>query len=111
MTDEHPKITIGTVLDRVVRYWPLLLIVFAMVAAGVETRLQVRALMQDRQQDSRQWEIIRTNLERGQAHDTRIREIERHMTPEAIQKWGAVQAQVARHEREITAIERRLNER
>jgi hypothetical protein len=86
--------------------WWVLIVAFAMViGAGVRAQIQIEELYRDRQQDSRQWEIIRANLEASQNHDARLRAVERHVTPAAIQKWGEVQSLVAAHERKIEALQ------
>lgn len=84
--------------------WWVLIVAFAMmIGAGVRVQIQVEELYRDRQQDGRQWEIIRANLEASQNHDARLRAVERHMTPEAIQKWGEVKSTVGRTERRLDA--------
>lgn len=93
-------------LDSVVKWWPIITGFIVIIIAGAETRFQVAELVKDKQADIKQWELIRKNLEFNQQQQTMILEMQRHMTPQAIQRWGEVQADVRRHEREINELQR-----
>ena len=108
------KVTIGMVLDRAVRYWPFILAVVFLIGAGVEARIEIANLNKRlditddlRAEDKLMREILNSHAREWVNHDDRISAMEVHFEPENIQKWGAVQAAVDRHEDAIKELQRR----
>jgi len=87
---------------KILRFWPVALGFVALIAAGVKVQFQVEGIQQDiaeirknRESEVNQWRRINGNGQELVEHRGRLKEIEKHMTPAAIQKWGQVQATVA----------------
>lgn len=81
------------IVASLLRWWPILIVIAAGLIAWGETRYQVQHLVNDKQADRKQWELIRENREALTDHAGRLRAIEKHVTPEAIQEWGALKQQ------------------
>ncbi|MHA2163195.1 MAG: hypothetical protein ACXABF_12305 [Candidatus Thorarchaeota archaeon] len=94
------QVTVGQVGQQVMKYWPAILIIVALIAAGAEVRLRVNQhgetlkiivkKLESREIDKQQWVAIRGLIEDSVAQAGKIKELEKHVTPEAIQKWGEV---------------------
>lgn len=87
--------------SRLLRFWPVILAGGLILIAGVETRIQVSRLVSDRQVDIKQWELIRKQGHKIVDHERRLQDIEQHMTPQAIQRWGQIQATVDEDHRRL----------
>lgn len=98
------RMSIGQVGGQIMRYWPAILILVALVAAGAEVRLRVQQhdklidlltkKFESRETDKAQWLIIRSLVEDSKELETRLKEVEKHITPGSIQRWGEIQWKV-----------------
>jgi len=79
-------------LRALLRWWPIVLAVLLVVAAGAETRYQVAQLVADRSVNIAQWRLLREQTQILANHQIQIENMQRHMTPQAIQAWGKVQS-------------------
>lgn len=89
------------VFAQAVKYWPLALALFAIIVAGVEARVQIARTAEDLAKVARQleadaanvnqWRKITSNGDALVNHEARLQAVERHVTPEAIQRWGWAQ--------------------
>lgn len=101
MSDTSSRITIGTFGVQAMKYWPVVVVIVALVAAGAEARLTIRhheklidlltQKLESREKDNAQDRVIVSLLEEVNVLDTRLKEAEKHITPTSIQKWGEVQ--------------------
>lgn len=73
------------------QWWPI--IVFGLLGYGglIETRIVVGNLVDDRADNDLQWLQIRANNGAVINHQGRLDDVEMHITPPAIQAWGAIQ--------------------
>jgi hypothetical protein len=85
---------------KILRFWPVALGFVALVAAGVKVQFQVEGIQQDiaeirknRESEVNQWRRINTNGQEIVEHRGRLEEIEKHVTVEAVQAWGALRQQ------------------
>lgn len=79
------------VFSAILRYWPLIVGFLLVFAAGVETRYQVQQLINSRAVDVAQWKLIRKQGETIVEQDGRLHNVEKHVTTDSIQAWGAFQ--------------------
>ncbi len=77
------------VFSSLLRFWPLIAGFLLVFAAGVETRYQVQQLINSRTVDVAQWRLIRTQGEDIVEMDGRLKGVEKHVTVDAVQEWGA----------------------
>jgi hypothetical protein len=75
-------------------------LLFIILAVG-ETRWQVGELIKNEAAEARQWQLIRENIVKIESHEIEIEGMKLHMTPEAIQRWGQIQATVAEDHRDL----------
>lgn len=87
--------------DKIMKFWPVILIGLAALLAGVETRYQVQQLITDRRVDIEQWKLLRSQGHTIVDHERRLQEAERHITPEAVQQWGQFKATVIEDHRRL----------
>lgn len=91
--------------DRVMPFlkdwWPILAVVGAGLIAWGTTQGTISAIQDDiaeikagAARETRQWQKIAENAGEIASHEQRLSEIERHTTPQAIQRWGQIQATV-----------------
>lgn len=59
--------------DLLVKYWPVILAFIAVLALGVETRVEVKHLQDKRESDVRQWQQIGMLKERMAAVEAELR--------------------------------------
>ena len=78
-------------LRSILKWWPMVLAVLFVVAAGAETRYQVAQLVADRSVNIAQWRLIRNQGHAIVDHERRLQSTEQHITPQSIQKWGEIQ--------------------
>ena len=88
-------------LRALLKWWPMVLAVLFVVAAGAETRYQVAQLVADKSVNIAQWRLLREQTQILTNHETQIRSMQRHMTPQAIQRWGQIQATVDEDHRRL----------
>jgi len=109
--DTESRITISQFGQSIVRYWPILAALFLIISAGIETRLTVRSQtntlaeikiqLEAQATNKAQWQKIGANSNAVSNHESRIEQIERHVTPQAIQKWGEIQSTVEEDHRDL----------
>jgi hypothetical protein len=80
--------------QKILRFWPIIVVGLMVLIAGAETRYQVAQLVADRRVDIEQWKLLRSQGHKIVDHERRLQGAEQHMTPAAIQAWGAVQQTV-----------------
>jgi hypothetical protein len=101
--------TVGQVAEHVMRYWPAIVLLVAVIAAAAITNYRVdqnakvldilSKKLESKETDKAQWQIIRSLVEDTKEINTRLEAAEEHITPAAIQKWGEIQATVAEDHR------------
>ena len=113
MSDISPsKVTVNQVGAQIMRYWPALVIIVLMIAAGAEVRLRVQqhsevlkaiqVKLTASETDKQQWLLLRSLVEDNVSLDGRMDDVEEHITPTSIQKWGAIQNTVEEDHRLLT---------
>jgi len=92
-------------LNDVVTYWPIMTGVAVLIGLAVETRIQVRGLIQDKSE----MKALRKQISDQDKEITGLRswktEVDKMITPEAMQRWGQVQDAVDRHGRAIERLQ------
>jgi hypothetical protein len=104
-------------LELLKKWWVLVAAFVALILAGGEMRYEVRQIKKDQNQfkeladaDKLMREILGAHASSIVAQRTKIEEMQTHMSPSAIQKWGQVQADVTRHERKLEDLEDQIRE-
>ena len=105
MTNGKMPITVGQAGDTLVKYWKIIGAIAFYVAAtavgGFTLQLHGEAIekindkLEADTNESAQWDVIMGSGQDIINLDTRMEEVEKHITPVSIQKWGAIQATVA----------------
>lgn len=98
MSKEDPVLSDKSLLKFLKDYWPIILGIVAVILAWGETRWQVRDILKDiveiksnRQGEIEQWRRINANEDHANEVDGRLKEVEKYVTPESIQRWGEIQ--------------------
>ena len=96
--------TIGQVGANLMKYWPALLggifLISSVVGAQYQLAQHAKAIEKIEEalllntNESAQWDMLMGLGQDARGMDTRLKEVEEHITPESIQTWGAVQARV-----------------
>ena len=76
-------------------YWFLILALVAVVGGYVRHDILITEIQTNRQGEIEQWRRINANEDLANELNGRVKEIEKHVTVEAVQKWGALQSTVA----------------
>ena len=97
-------VTINTVGQTVMRYWPAILAVIFLVSSATIGQYQlvlhgkaiekINAKLETDTNETAQWDVIMGSGQDIVSLDTRLKEVEQHITPPAIQAWGRIQATV-----------------
>ena len=98
-----------TLLRALKEYWVLIAAFAAIVSLVGETRWQVKELWDKKSGEIEQWRRINANEDRGKENEGRIKVIEQHVTPQAIQEWGALKEQFREDHRDLQQHLRRHN--
>ena len=87
-------------------YWPILAVIGAGLLAWGGTQMRLQGIEQDineikagAERETRQWQRISDNSGELASHEQRLKEIERHIDPDAVQQYGALKAVVAEDHR------------
>ena len=98
------RIGVGQFGTQLMRYWPAILVFVALIGAGAEVRLRVNQhgktldavlmKLETNIADREQWKVLRVIGKNISDLEARAREIEKHITPDSIQKWGKIQSMV-----------------
>lgn len=92
--DPSKKPTVQSFVEGLLKYWVIISALILILLAGAETRWQVQQLINHEDTDAKQWVILRSQTALLENQNQRISEIEKHVTPEAIQEWGRIKGMV-----------------
>lgn len=98
--------------DKLFKFWPLIVLGIPALGGAVwyvlglerqvdDLRNEIRSMQTNRQAESRQWQLINENSKVVIRHEERLVEIEKHITVEAVQRWGQIQRMVEEDHRDL----------
>ena len=104
MANGKMPISVGQAGDTLVKYWKVIGAIAFYVAAtavgGFQLQLHGEAIekinlkLETDSNETAQWDIIMGSGQDIVGLNTRLEEVEQHITPESIQAWGAFQSRV-----------------
>ena len=80
----------STALQNIIKYWPVIVSVAILAGSAVETRIQVKQLLERDGGNKRQWQLI-------SGHSIEITKLQQEILPLQqldLQEWGYVRRQV-----------------
>lgn len=90
------------------KYWQLLSAVGAILVAGAAAQVRIDWLQDDINEikangarEVRQWQKLGEHDDQLAVHETRLKDIQQHMGPAAIQEYGEIKATVRRNDRRL----------
>ncbi len=117
-------ITVGQAGEALVKYWQILVVVAILIASGAVSQFQIyqhgeaiekigakldtevekiEAKLDERANETAQWDLMMAIGTEVKGNSTRLDGVEEHVTPDAIQAWGAFKASVTRIDENLTA--------
>ena len=112
MSNGEPRVTIGQVGQSLMRYWQAIALVAFLIATGAVMQFQIRlhgdaikainVKLDANANETAQWDMLMANGTDIRENDTRLDEVEKHITPDSIQAWGAFKASVTRIDSTVT---------
>lgn len=74
--------------QAVVKYWPIIVAVVGLMTLGIETRLQVKDLIENRDGEGKQWAKIGANEKGIENLQTRMGPVESRLSDDAFAEWN-----------------------